>query len=73
MGCGHKSQNDHSHMTDHGRVWICSNCGERQRWGPSWSYWGNIECKQCGWARIDWAACCDECAEALAKKTGKKI
>jgi hypothetical protein len=69
MGCGHKTQNDHSYMTPNGRIWVCSNCDQHQKWGPSWGYYGNMECKKCGWAQIDWVACCDECAEALKAKT----
>lgn len=72
-GCGHKNQNDHCYMTEGGRVWLCSNCGNRQKLGPNWGYHGNIECKRCGWARMDWVACSTECGEALAEAMGKQI
>ena len=66
--CNHKTLEDHSYLTEHGRVWICSNCGERQRWGRTWAYWGDVECKQCGFARIYWVACSDACVQALQKR-----
>jgi hypothetical protein len=66
--CAHKTVDDHSYLTPGGRVWICSNCGERQRWGPNWQYWGNVECTDCGTARVDWVVCSENCRMELIKR-----
>jgi hypothetical protein len=55
-------------MTENGRIWICSNCGDRRKWGSNWGYYGNIECRHCWTARIDFVYCSDKCLkEYLAK------
>ncbi len=73
MACeDHLTISSHSYKTPNGRVWICSHCGERQKWGPTWSYYGNYECRVCCVAQIDWVACSDECAQALHRKKRKK-
>lgn len=67
--CSHRTLDDHSYLTEHGRVWICSNCKTRERWGPSWTYYGNVECRQCGFARIDHVLCSEECQAEYAART----
>lgn len=68
--CNHKTISDHSNMmpATNKRLWVCSNCGGRAYWGPTWSYWGNIECPKCWTADIEWVACCDACAGKLREK-----
>lgn len=50
------------------RVWICSVCGKKDYWGPMWIYHGNIECKICWTARIDFVMCSDECKAKMKRR-----
>ena len=43
------------------RWWTCSVCGTEATWGPSWGYYGRLECRRCGFDVIGWVACSDAC------------
>lgn len=64
--CDHKIPADHRRGED----WICSRCGKVGRWGPSWGYYGNVECMRCGWAQIDFVWCSDACRGELEAGRG---
>ncbi len=61
--CTHQTQRDHTlRKRVNGRlVWKCSVCEKTGHWTDTWTYYGNIECKRCGWTQIDWVACSDRC------------
>jgi hypothetical protein len=64
--CSHKADNDHSRRGNDGVVyWACSCCGLVEAWSEEWRYWGNIECRQCQAAAIDYVACSDWCWDRL--------
>jgi hypothetical protein len=66
--CGdkHKGINDFSGLTHLNiRLWICSSCERRASWGPTWSYFGKIECRKCWDMDITWVACSEACAREL--------
>jgi len=70
--CTHKTRKDHSfdgQGAGSPRLWICGVCGIVAPWGPGWMYYGNIECKRCGWTDIEhvW---CPECAPDSAEEDG---
>jgi hypothetical protein len=65
-GCSHKTSEDHSVMTANGRLWICSACGIREKWNHRWQYFGNLECRNCGTANIEFVTCSDNCRQRLA-------
>jgi DNA-directed RNA polymerase subunit RPC12/RpoP len=48
-----------------GDMWVCSECGRRFRWDDKSSYYGNIECLDCGFIRVDAVACSDECRKKI--------
>ena len=64
--CSHLTVDDHSCMAQSGkRIWRCSLCGIAQPWGPTWSYIGSVECKNCWQPQIDFVVCSDACREEL--------
>lgn len=38
-------------------VWKCSRCGNEDIWGPTWTYYGNLECRHCWLAQMDSVNC----------------
>jgi hypothetical protein len=60
--CKHKADNDHSRFENGVKIWKCSFCGTEGRWTDGWSYFGNMECKDCWAARIDDVSC-SNCSE----------
>ena len=55
-----KGHRDARHFKDR-RGWICSHCGRRGVWDDTWSYYGNLECRKCARAAIDFVACSERC------------
>lgn len=68
MTCTHKTFADHTlpeRDADGRLVWVCSHCGAVGRWDEQWSYLGNIECRECQTAAMEWVACSRACAKVL--------
>lgn len=61
--CAHKTLHDFTaiHLAGGRRKWRCSGCGKVDTWGPTWGYFGSIECKKCWMAEIEWVACSKGC------------
>ncbi len=53
------------------RLWRCSGCSTEGPWSKSWTYYGNMECKHCGYAHMDWVACSAECAKKRPRRPGE--
>lgn len=70
MGCAHKTIADHSVLLGERRLWTCSNCRAASTWAESWGYFGNMECRRCQTAQIDFVYCSDACKTALAVTRG---
>ena len=69
--CGHLTLHDHSVVSHIGRrLWTCSLCRRTGPWEDDWAYFGNVECKRCGFARIDYVLCSSACAEELRSTLG---
>ena len=66
--CKHPTSDDHSYMTDNGRVWTCSNCGDRRKWGRTWGYYGKAECVDCGFPEMTFVYCSEECRKEYLEK-----
>jgi len=66
--CEHKTVSDHAvrHPTKGHLVWRCSVCGKASRWGPTWTYYGNVECRICWEAQVDNVYCSEPCRSARA-------
>lgn len=68
--CTHKADNDHGGLDGKGvRFWICSCCGLVAPWDEDWRYWGNIECRKCEAADMEYVACSGWCWDRLNKTT----
>lgn len=64
--CRHKTQANHGVRRDDGRfVWRCSICGAQDFWRDGWTYYGNLECRNCQTAKID-VVYCPACVPAEA-------
>lgn len=64
--CSHLTAADHSALSRTGlRLWTCSLCGRISPWGANTTYFGNIKCKNCWQAQIDFVACSKHCADEL--------
>lgn len=48
-------------QSDLAKLWCCDACGKREKWGDGWSYFGNLECKECGYPTMDFVACSERC------------
>jgi hypothetical protein len=59
--CDHGVMADHCEKINGRRIWTCSGCGKRGEWGDSWSYYGAVECRDCGATPIEWVACSERC------------
>jgi len=80
MSCSHKTRENHSRFRQlcgvgdanfvpgGQRVWKCSSCGTEEVWSDSWTWFGALECKQCGWSTIDFVACSKDCLDRLSKR-----
>ena len=47
-------------------IYRCFACGKEGAWSDGWCYWGNVECKKCGGAHVNWIACSEACSLQLA-------
>ena len=69
--CAHLVAAAHMHRDADGRrLWTCSGCGVLAEWGPTWSYFGNYECKKCQAPAIEWVACSAACAALRPAEPG---
>ena len=57
--CSHLTVSAHKS----GKDWRCSGCGKVAKWGPTWQWFGAIECKKCGAEPIEFVACSDACVD----------
>ncbi len=48
-------------VRDGRRVWVCSHCGHRDVWGPTWLTYGTMDC-------VEHVVCSDACRMALHPK-----
>lgn len=58
-----------SHLTvashKSGDKWRCSGCGKLAKWGPTWQWYGAIECRRCGAEPIEFVVCSEACIDAV--------
>ncbi len=66
--CVHPVAADHSEVENGRRVWRCTGCRKRARWGEGWRYFGALECRACGFADVAFVVCSDACADTLEGK-----
>jgi hypothetical protein len=68
MPCQHKTLFDHTERSDAALIWCCSACGLTSWWGDTWGYLGNMECRDCQTAQVDFVWCSEECRKQLMRE-----